>query len=315
MTCLPSPIQTWKIRAGHQGTRDGLEHAPVGDLAGEDRRRLLGDEPLQHRVDAVGGDHHVGLGHGSVFEGHPGLPGAWRGPWVLLERDGPVPRVNVAVGHGTAEHVHEVRPVHAVHRRPAGRVRGHDRRDPGAVVAVVGRSLAHPAADLVDGRGQARAGAAGARCSARSARPPRSRRSRAPARRPRPQCPLWSARRPPRARRFRRPLPPPSARCPSAPAHQHCPSALPFSTAISTGALLHRRICPEKPRRFIRAANYLTGNRFSPGRARLAAAVLARAAGGRRGREDGEGQTADQAAPNASTARGAERRRRPGQRR
>ena len=51
---------------------------------------------------------------------------------------------------GVPEHVDEVRPVHAVHGGPAGGVGGHDRRDPGAVVAVVGRSLTHPAAGLVD---------------------------------------------------------------------------------------------------------------------------------------------------------------------
>jgi hypothetical protein len=58
------------------------------------------------------------------------------------------------VRDGAAEHADEVRPVHAVHRRPAGGVRRHDRRDPGAVVAVVSRSFADPAAGLVDRLGQ-----------------------------------------------------------------------------------------------------------------------------------------------------------------
>src|SRR5580693_8275960 len=65
-----------------------------------------------------------------------------------------MPWVDAAVRDDAAEHVDEIRAVHAVHGGPASRVRSHDRRDPRPVMTKVSGTLAHPAADLVERRAE-----------------------------------------------------------------------------------------------------------------------------------------------------------------
>src|ERR1700743_1993200 len=81
------------------------------------------------------------------------------------------------------------------------------------------------------------------------------------------------------------PMPPPTTAAVSPFPISTCPSA----PAVGTTALSHRRICREKPWRFIRAANYRTGNRLAlsarPGRRRFRPGQPADG----RHREDAEG--------------------------
>ena len=107
---------------------------------------------------------------------------------------------------GIGQHIDEVGAVHAEGRVPARGVRHLHRRDRRAVVAEVARTRADPRAPFLHRRFQARPAADGARCSASGTRRRRSRRARAPARRPRPGGPARSAhwRRTSRRSRLRR---------------------------------------------------------------------------------------------------------------
>ncbi len=82
-------------------------------------------------VDAVGGDHDVGLDGGAVGECDAGLVG------VLLEADGAVAGVDDARGQVRGEEIDEVGAVHAVGGVPARGVGDLHRRDRRAVVAEV----------------------------------------------------------------------------------------------------------------------------------------------------------------------------------
>jgi hypothetical protein len=96
-------------------------------------------------VDAVGGNHDVGLGGGAVGEFDAGHF------VVLLEADGTVAGMDDAGGQVGSEEIDEVGAVHAEGGVPAGGVRHLHRGDRRAVVAKVAGARADARAPFLDG--------------------------------------------------------------------------------------------------------------------------------------------------------------------
>ena len=102
-------------------------------------------------VDAVGGNHDVGLGGCAVGESDAGYVA------VLLEANGAVAGVDDAGGQVGGEEIDEVGAVHAEGRVPAGGVGHLHRGDRRAVVAKVAGARTDPRAPFLDGGAEAHA--------------------------------------------------------------------------------------------------------------------------------------------------------------
>jgi len=117
----------------------------------KDRPRGRADARAQRGVDAVGGDHDVGLDAGAVgeFDAGPLV--------VLLAADGTVAGMHGPDGQMGGEEIDEVGAVHAEGRVPAGAVRHLDRRDPRPVMTEIRRRRPDPRAPFLDRRPEAHA--------------------------------------------------------------------------------------------------------------------------------------------------------------
>ncbi len=120
----------------------------IGARARIFRQRGLDDIFLQNRLDAVGRDDDIGLGHVAVGELQS------RRRIVLFEPDAAVAGADRARRQGRRQRAEQIGAMHSIHAVPAARVGREDRADDGAVHAAIFGTLADLGPDLSQGIAQ-----------------------------------------------------------------------------------------------------------------------------------------------------------------